>query len=204
MRSLLYTFVLLLPALVSANNDWDTPCHSGSCSYHMKNSTHVGTSGMMAIVSLLHLLSNDGLCLTTYAQNGSTSAISDLTKAGGWTILDCAKNATAAHSIRAVCHGDDSDCAHPYTNGVLHTIVRLPDDVRTSFIGAIVTKYSLAWLTQQCGNMPFARVTNEWTHENQTLPDHVNATISRRTNGRARSVRGITLDTDFHKIDPKT
>ena len=55
------------------------------------------------------------------------SSISDITSAGGWTIIDC--NATSAdQEIRLVCH-DPSKCDHLYLNGAENTVVRLPNDV---------------------------------------------------------------------------
>lgn len=50
--------------------------------------------------------------------------------------------------------------------------------------------------------MPFARIAAEWTHDNQTVPD-ADAQKLRRRSGELASVRGITLDTAWHKIDPK-
>lgn len=63
MRPMLFSFVLLLPALVSAGNDWNTPCHSGHCQYHLQNSTaHGATSGVLQIVSLrLYISTKVGL-----------------------------------------------------------------------------------------------------------------------------------------------
>ena len=55
----------------------------------------------------------------------------------------------------------------------------------------------------QCGKMPFARVASEWTHKNQTVPDHIQQRLARREASHIRSVRGISLDTDFSKIDVK-
>ena len=48
--------------------------------------------------------------------------------------------------------------------------------------------------------MPFARIASEWTHSNQSVPGDV-ATKLRRRDSPA-TVRGITVDTQFHKIDP--
>ena len=65
--------------------------------------------------------------LTLHLQAGSNSSISDLTAAGGWTIIDC--NATSSdQEIRVVCH-DPSKCNHLHMNGAENTVVRLPDDV---------------------------------------------------------------------------
>ncbi|KAI0689061.1 hypothetical protein BC835DRAFT_1418822 [Cytidiella melzeri] len=153
-------FVLLLPAVVNAANDWNTPCHTGECSYDLHNSTRSGSVRASMTIS------------------GSTSAIADLTPAAGWQILDC--NATGgAQDIRAVCTGSDNDCSHLYQNGAIGTVVRLPDD---------------------CGNMPFARIAAEWTHDNQTLPADIASNLSRRAD--PPTVRGITIDTQWHKVDP--
>lgn len=48
--------------------------------------------------------------------------------------------------------------------------------------------------------MPFARVAAEWTSDNQTVPDAVAQKLSRRS--EPSTVRGITLDTQFHKVNP--
>ncbi|KAI0345976.1 hypothetical protein BDW22DRAFT_936994 [Trametopsis cervina] len=153
-------FALLLPAVVHAANNWNSPCHSGECSYDLHNSTHTGSVRASMVIS------------------GSTSAIADLTPAAGWQILNC--NATStSQDIRAICTGNDNDCAHLYQNGAVGTIVRLPDG---------------------CGKMPFARIAAEWNHDDQSVPETVAQNISRRAD--PPTVRGITLDTQWHKIDP--
>ncbi|PSR71280.1 hypothetical protein PHLCEN_2v12794 [Hermanssonia centrifuga] len=48
--------------------------------------------------------------------------------------------------------------------------------------------------------MPFARIASEWNHENQSLPDDVAQKLSRRD--ELATVRGISLDTQFSKVDP--
>lgn len=50
--------------------------------------------------------------------------------------------------------------------------------------------------------MPFARVSSEWAHDNQTAPEEV-AKKLRRRGDFFPSVRGISLDTEFGEIDPK-
>ncbi len=60
---------------------------------------------------------------------------------------------------------------------------------------------SLSLMTHlQCGKMPFARIAAEWTHENQTVSDDLAQQIARRA--EPPTVRGITIDTQWHKIDP--
>ena len=49
--------------------------------------------------------------------------------------------------------------------------------------------------------MPFARVSREWMHENQTVPDSVKAQMRRRDDGDS-TVRGVSLDTNFAAVDP--
>ncbi|KAI0087808.1 hypothetical protein BDY19DRAFT_1042228 [Irpex rosettiformis] len=101
-------FTLLLPAVVRAANSWNAPCHTGECSYDLKNSTHAGNVRASVTIS------------------GPTSAIADLTPAAGWQILNC--NATdGAQDIRAICTGSDNDCGHLYQNGAVGTVVRLPE-----------------------------------------------------------------------------
>lgn len=129
--SLLSSFTLLLPAIVRADNDWNTPCHSGSCQYNVENSTAShSTVGVLTIVSLQDILPRSSP--HNHFQNGSTSAISDLTPAGGWHILDCDKD-ILAQDIRAVCIGSDSDCDHLWEKGAINTIVRLPEHVSAIF-----------------------------------------------------------------------
>lgn len=64
-----------------------------------------------------------------YSQIGSSSAISDITPAAGWTILDCDPNAVS-QEIRLVCTGDEETCNHIYQGGCKSTLVRLPESVR--------------------------------------------------------------------------
>ncbi|KAJ3557831.1 hypothetical protein NM688_g1258 [Phlebia brevispora] len=75
------------------------------------------------------------------ALSGSSSAISDLAHATGWTILDYDTNATA-QDIRVICTGDNYTCNHVYLNGAIDTIVRLPSR-----------------------KMPFARISSEYEQE---------------------------------------
>lgn len=44
--------------------------------------------------------------------------------------------------------------------------------------------------------MPFARIAEEWTHEDQSLPDHLPGLAPNAT------VCGLTVDTAWHQIDP--
>lgn len=130
MRTYLFSLVLLFPPIIAADSltvDPTTTCIHGSCEIHIRNtSPHGSAFGTIMLVSIspvsFQTRSRSNL------QNGSTSAISDLTPAAGWTILECDEN-TIAQDIRAVCTGEDNDCNHIYLNGAVGTIVRLPDKV---------------------------------------------------------------------------
>lgn len=59
---------------------------------------------------------------------GSTDAITDITAAGGWTILNCEPDALV-QDIRLVCQ-DGEACSHFWASiGPVGKIVRLPEDV---------------------------------------------------------------------------
>ncbi|KAM5537487.1 hypothetical protein V8D89_008814 [Ganoderma adspersum] len=145
----------LFPVAALAANNWTEACHTGECQWDLQ-STH--GSGTMFLA-------------------GSNSSISDLTPAGGWTIVDC--NATSAdQEIRLVC-SDPSKCDHLHLNGAQNTVVRLPDD---------------------CSSEPFAVVTRVWNHTDQSIPASKRSLLGRR-GGSERPVQGITLSTDFSAIN---
>ncbi|KAJ7246984.1 hypothetical protein C8J57DRAFT_1359761 [Mycena rebaudengoi] len=154
---------VLLLAFVSAalaqNNDWTKPCDQGECFYDLPEAD--GVSGTMRIW-------------------GDVTAIADLTKASGWTIMDCDAN-TMAQDIRIVCTGEAEQCDTLFQGptGATDTIVRLP---------------------QNCGQMPFARVARDWVHEDQSVPVEVARQLSRRQD--APPVLGVALDTNFEAVDP--
>ncbi|KAJ6480354.1 hypothetical protein C8R45DRAFT_351910 [Mycena sanguinolenta] len=154
-------FLALVSKVLAQNNDWSVPCLSGECFYDLPESS--GVSGTMRIWS------------------DNPTAISDITAAAGWTILDCDSTALA-QDIRLVCTGNADSCDHVFQgNGPIDTIVRLP---------------------QGCGANAFARVADSWIHGNQTLPDDVASQLSRRQD--APLVQGLTLDTQFDDADPTT
>ncbi|KAJ6546619.1 hypothetical protein B0H10DRAFT_1852028 [Mycena sp. CBHHK59/15] len=154
-------FILVLPTILfvvsRAANDWTKPCFNGECSYDIPESAEV--SGTLRIW-------------------GAADAISDITLAAGWTILDCDKGAMA-QDVRLVCH-DTSGCPHLDQNtGAVGKLVRLPEN---------------------CGQSAFARVTRDWVHKNQTLPVELAKTLSRR-DGVLPQVKGLSIDTDFSAAD---
>ncbi|KAJ7196823.1 hypothetical protein GGX14DRAFT_375706 [Mycena pura] len=159
-----YIFVLF-PFLVgvSAANDWSVPCINGVCQYDLPGNASAA-SGSLKIW-------------------GSTDAITDITTAADWQILDC--NSTAlAQDIRLVCMNDpaqpDSKCGHLYQNiGAVNKIVRLPEN---------------------CGASAFARVAKAWVPEDQSIPAHVQARLVRRA-GAQPVVKALHIDTDFDAAD---
>ncbi|KAJ7266371.1 hypothetical protein B0H12DRAFT_158847 [Mycena haematopus] len=152
-------FFALVSSVLAQNNDWSVPCLQGECFYDLPESSNV--SGTMRVWS------------------SETTAISDITTAAGWTILDCDSTAIS-QDIRLVCTGDADSCGHIFQgSGPIDTVVRLP---------------------QNCGANAFARVAASWIHEDQSLPDDVASQLSRRQD--APLVQGLTLDTDFAAADP--
>ncbi|KAM5537468.1 hypothetical protein V8D89_008795 [Ganoderma adspersum] len=141
----------LFPVVALAANNWTQPCHTGECEWDLPAKQGSGTMRL----------------------SGSNTSISDLTSAGGWTILDC--NATSAdQDIRVVCH-DPSQCDHVFQNGAENTVVRLPND---------------------CSSEPFAVVTRVWNHSDQSIPASRRSLLKRR-GGPQRLVQGVSLSTDF-------
>ncbi|ESK93403.1 hypothetical protein Moror_1814 [Moniliophthora roreri MCA 2997] len=158
-----FRLLSLLPFLlqVYGANDWNTPCLNGVCQYSI-TSTNGGSSGTLKIW-------------------GSNAAISDITSAAGWEILDCSPD-KLAQDIRLVCGSEDTEgagCSHLYEEGAENKIVRLPES---------------------CGKSAFARVAKAWTPEDQSIPSKLAARVIRRDD-KQPTVRALTLDTDFAKTD---
>ncbi|KAJ7087914.1 hypothetical protein B0H15DRAFT_293530 [Mycena belliarum] len=142
-----------LVATGQAANDWSTPCFNGQCSYDIPATSEV--SGTLRVW-------------------GPPGAISDITSAAGWTILDCDKGALA-QDVRLVCH-DSAGCPHlTDTTGAAGKLVRLPES---------------------CGQSAFARVSRNWVHANQTLPPALARRLQRR-DGELPSVQGLSIDANF-------
>ncbi|KAF7368685.1 hypothetical protein MVEN_00193000 [Mycena venus] len=153
-----FFFALVSSGVLAQNNDWSVPCLEGQCFYDLPESS--GVSGTMRVW-------------------GANTAISDVTTAAGWTILDCDPTALN-QNIRLVCTGDADNCDHLFQGaGAVNTLVRLP---------------------QNCGANAFARVARSWVHEDQSLPDSVARRFARRQD--APLVQGLALDTDFAAADP--
>ncbi|KAF4610324.1 hypothetical protein D9613_010280 [Agrocybe pediades] len=152
--------------VVAADNDWSTPCLSGVCQYDLP-ATSGGASGTLKIW-------------------GSDAAISDITPAADWEIIDCSPEALQ-QDIRLVCKEDGStSCAHLYggtnnTDNAVGKVVRLPEN---------------------CGKSAFAVVTKAYTPQDQSIPSNVSASITRR-DGSQPKVHGLQLSTNFASA-PKT
>ncbi|TFK26040.1 hypothetical protein FA15DRAFT_589233 [Coprinopsis marcescibilis] len=157
------TFILLSTLLGSAYaaNDWSKPCLSGVCFYDLPSSQAQASSGTLKIW-------------------GSPDAITDITSAAGWQIIDCSPTALA-QDIRLVCTDPgDARCAHLYQNvGAEGKIVRLPED---------------------CGSNAFAHISRAWDPEDQSIPSSIAKRLVRR-DGEAPQVRALRIDTDFAKVD---
>ncbi|KAJ7113649.1 hypothetical protein C8R44DRAFT_741233 [Mycena epipterygia] len=146
--------------VINATNDWNTPCVTGQCSYDLP--TNDPSSGTLKIW-------------------GSENAITDITPAADWQIIDCDPNALS-QNIRLVCMNDDptSLCGHLYRNtGAVNKLVRLPEN---------------------CGANAFARVSKSWVPADQSIPSSINARIFRR-DGTAPVVKALSIDTDFDAVD---
>ncbi|KAJ7354164.1 hypothetical protein DFH08DRAFT_854328 [Mycena albidolilacea] len=160
---MLSSVLVIVPFLAGtfAANDWSTPCVTGQCSYDLPATD--GPSGTMKIW-------------------GSENAITDITPAAHWQILDCDPKALS-QNIRLVCTNDDptsSLCGHLYQNGgAVNKIVRLPE---------------------ACGANAFARVSKSWVSDDQSIPASLQARVVRR-DGSQPTVKAVAIDTDFDAVD---
>ncbi|KAL4264541.1 hypothetical protein AB1N83_005050 [Pleurotus pulmonarius] len=157
-----FALAVLAATLVAGRgaNDWSKPCFNGECAYD------IPTENQSASIKMV----------------GAPVAITDITPAAGWVVLDCDANAVS-QEIRLVCNSDDAEaagCSHLFEGeGPVHKYVRLPES---------------------CGSEPFARIADYRVHENQSIPEHAASKISRR-DGVAPQVFSISVDDDFAKVD---
>lgn len=127
---------------------------------------------------------------------GHPNAISDLTPAGGWTIWGY-NTSTKAQVLNAVCTGNVTACDHIYQGGAVGTLVRMPEGVSPN-AGHIYPAADIFEHVQY--GMPFARIVQEWMHDDQTVPAHVQSLLAKRDTPPV--VRGLRLDTNFSAVDP--
>ncbi|KAJ8520792.1 hypothetical protein ONZ45_g2430 [Pleurotus djamor] len=148
------TYTLAKPA-----NDWSKPCFNGECAYDMPEST--GHSGV------LHM---------------SGKAITDVTPAAGWVILDCDPH-SMDQEIRLVCTSEDHEaagCSHLFNGGgPVDKVVRLPES---------------------CTPAPFLRVAAASVAEDQSIPSHALRKVSKR-DGRTPTVHVLKVDTNWEAAD---
>ncbi|PVF92576.1 hypothetical protein CPB86DRAFT_841263 [Serendipita vermifera] len=157
-----FTLVTLLlslqPFLANASNDWSSPC-AGSCAYEVGDGTKTAFGSILL--------------------DGAQEAISDISTAAGWSIMDCDSGSQDTQVIRAVCHNPDAGCGQLYEGGAVNTIVRLPEE---------------------CADAPFARIANITTASNQTLTDSVSKRVALHKRASNPEVMTITIDYNFHLI----
>jgi hypothetical protein len=161
-KTLIALLPFLLPATTWAANDWKVPCTSGVCSWDTGN-------GVDTAWSTIHI-------------SGTNTAISDVTNAAGWQILDCDAKSANPQDIRLVCTDPKAGCDSLFKGGAEDTIVRLPNS---------------------CGAGPFARVTKAWVHEDQSVPSSVAKKMKRAVADPKHPVRGLALTYDFDGISDK-
>ncbi|KAF9445654.1 hypothetical protein P691DRAFT_256115 [Macrolepiota fuliginosa MF-IS2] len=141
----------------SAKNSLKLPCLNGECWYDIPSRTPNSFGGTLVIT-------------------GPRDAISDVTSAAGWTILDCDKN-LSVQKFRAVCadEEDTDKCNHLFVNGAKNKIIRLPDN---------------------CGPAPFARVAQIGISSDQSIPSDLAARAARRDES-SPTVHDISVDNNF-------
>ncbi|KAJ7042163.1 hypothetical protein C8F04DRAFT_946032 [Mycena alexandri] len=145
--------LFLLPFFSSAyaTNDWSVACR-GECSYDIVDPARRANLKI----------------------SGASSAVSDITPAGGWTILTCDAG-LLAQDIRLVCHA--SACEHLFEGqGAVDTLVRLPET---------------------CGSGAFARVAKIQVDSDQSLSNDIKSTVGNVTS----TVFILSVDVDFAAVD---
>ncbi|KAI0668758.1 hypothetical protein C8Q78DRAFT_245368 [Trametes maxima] len=147
----------LLPLAAKAANDWSQPCF-GECNWDISSDSGSGTVRV----------------------SGPQAAVSDITSAAGWMIMDCDANAED-QDIRLVCQDPDKGCDHIENGGAAGTLVRLPNN---------------------CGSVPFAVVTRDWVHKDQSISASKRSAIVRR-DGSQPVVKGMSLATNWSAVDPE-
>ena len=74
------------------------------------------------------------LTTTQSTQSGAPHAITDITEAAGWEIINCHQNKTE-QDIQLVCTTPSGECGHLFANGGAEDkVLRLPDSVIVSFL----------------------------------------------------------------------
>ncbi|KAJ8502672.1 hypothetical protein ONZ45_g11540 [Pleurotus djamor] len=144
-------------AVAEPANDWSQPCFNGECAYDLPGTAERGSG--------------------TFKLTGSSKAITDITPAAGWVVLDCDPH-LLAQEIRLVCQGsDETACGHLFEHGPEHKVVRLPES---------------------CGAGPFARIASASVADDQSIPGHVQLT---RRDGVEPQVHVLKVDNAWDMVD---
>ncbi|KAJ8495917.1 hypothetical protein ONZ45_g12648 [Pleurotus djamor] len=144
-------------AVAEPANDWSRPCFDGECAYDLPGTAQHGSG--------------------TFKLSGSSKAITDITPAAGWVVLECDPH-LLQQEIRLVCQGsDEAACGHLFEHGPEHKVVRLPES---------------------CGAGPFARIASAHVAGDQSIPGHVQLT---RRDGVEPQVHVLKVDTAWDLVD---
>ena len=127
MNAFLLAVLLSLSTSSFGKNDWTQACLNGACSYDIEEGPS-GMGGSIAIVRVFDLLNGHCSHPQTRLQSGSPSAISDITSAAGWSIVNCT-DTTNSQTIQIVCTDESKECGHLFQDGAQDTIIRLPESV---------------------------------------------------------------------------
>jgi len=146
--------VFVLSCQAFGKNDWSKPCLDGTCSFDVEE----GPTTMGGSIEI----------------SGSPSAISDITPAAGWQVLNCT-NSASSQTISLVCTDENKGCGHLFQGGAQDTVIRLPEN---------------------CGSGPFVRVANHWIPDDQSTPSDVASNLTRR-DGTFPQVHILQIDDDF-------
>ena len=131
MQSALFVSVIFFLSAFHAFavQSWDVPCVHGLCTYDkiLPDGTKVATLKIVRspLPPLLYLEID-----TLDHQWGAPDAISDITPAAGWHILDCNPDETK-QDILLICLDNNAECNHIINSGARDIIVRLPQSVRS-------------------------------------------------------------------------
>ena len=134
MQSALFVSVIFFLSAFRAFaiQSWDAPCVHGVCTYDkiLPDGAKVATLKIVRSPLPPPLYQEVD---TLDHQWGTPNAISDVTPAAGWHILDCNPD-EMKQDIRLVCLDDKADCNHIIDSGAQDIIVRLPQSVRVQSI----------------------------------------------------------------------
>lgn len=118
--------VLFISPLTLATNDWSTPCLRGHCTYDFLPDSMTMARTLMIVG---YVVLSPSCILHSFPKSGASDAISDITQAAGWVILDCLEKTDSSHTIRLRCDGSEELCGHLLQGHLENKVVRLPEEV---------------------------------------------------------------------------